>query len=611
MSILSILTPAERRFFDEAIQRSVANRALEEAKESVYPVLREQPSDHSRYPGQPHAHEQQHSVPRFDGICGNSTKPSEALARYAELSRQEYDLWDRVERSLELPFVYRSEANKNLCYKMLRRVPLLRTITEGDLEVISSHMEVLRLSGTEVLAGKPPFPDVQTRKSTQSWSTMTRSQFDDNDSVSALIAGEHSTVSASKAHREPGDSMSSSGVKITMGNRIFILLRGRVVLRIPSLQTAADAYVEPYEVFALPVMVEALPDGSWYETDGDCMLISLTCNVDLSLDRVIRRIENNEIEKRISFLQRQLRVKVFTHWTREQYEACARALVPIRVSWRQLVVDQGMESDAMYFIYEGQCIVLRDVPLQRQQSQQAEIQSRQMSHQQYSSSSTPKTLTSRARWRLPQKHNGSNSGKTTSHLGKQLPSTGVTSPLVKTMEIVTLREGEFFGELGLLNHQVDWKPDVDTIWSRDYWQKTLDSALRAPVDFSALDGTLSWCTKSQGKSNSNDPNGEDSHNNYDGVFPPVPLPRQATVYTKSPCLFYMLSNEHCRSLFGDREYAQLKEFAKGYPSCEDIEEQYERQRKWLHYRKTLVNAVMQDSSSAKRKIPKLPPLQFH
>ncbi|KAH9600530.1 hypothetical protein LSM04_005721 [Trypanosoma melophagium] len=610
MSLLSILTPAERRFFDEALQRALAKRALEKAKESAPQEPNEQQQHYYCDQEQLQPQEQQHSVPRYDRFCDNSTKPSDILARYSELSRQEYDLWDRVERSLEFPFVYRSEASKNLCYKMLRRVPLLRTLNEGDLEVISSHIEVFRIGGTEMLAGKPPFPDVNSRFSLQLLTTKSQSQFDDNDVASGVTA-DPPIVPGAKVHHEPRDSINSSNSKIAMGNRIFILLRGRVVLRIPSLQSAIDAFVEPYEVFALPLIMEALPDGSWYETDGDCMLISLTCNVDLSLDRVIGRLEKNVIESRVSFLQRQLRVKVFTHWTPEQYEACARALVPLRVSWRQVVVEQGMESDAMYFIYEGQCVVVRDVPLHRQQKEQAKPHTKHMYHQQYMSTSSPKTPASSSRRRSPQKQSDTNNGKMTSHLAK-LQSTGATSPLVKTMEVVTLREGEFFGELGLLNHQVDWKPDVDTIWSKDYWQKTLDRALRAPVDFSSLEGDLSWRSKKQGKNNSNNHNDGDSENtNNNGVFPPVPLPRQATVYTKSPCVFFMLSNDHCRRLFGDREYAQLKEFAKGYPSCEDIEEQYERQRRWSNYRKTLVNAVMKDSSSAKRKIPKLPPLQFH
>ncbi|RNF08452.1 hypothetical protein TraAM80_02755 [Trypanosoma rangeli] len=183
-------------------------------------------------------------------------------------------------------------------------------------------------------------------------------------------------------------------------------------------------------------------------------------------------------------------------------------------------------------------------------------------------------------------------------------------PHTRLVELGTLREGEFFGELGLLNHDVDWKPDVERVRSETYWQSALRSALHAPVNYEALDDNMSWCSTKCNTDNYSLQSRVSSSKRREGAFPPASLQRQASVYTKTPCVLYMLTHESCRYLFGEQEYAQLKEFAKGYPSGENIEEQYERQRKWSKYRKALVKDVVMDSASFIRQTSKLPPLRF-
>ncbi|KEG10228.1 hypothetical protein DQ04_04011010 [Trypanosoma grayi] len=594
MSVVNILTPGERRFLAEALELAEAKEALEESE--VPPEYLQGGLDMDI--DLDLDLEQQHLVsPSPVRTKPKNVKPPDALARFSEQLHQEYELWDRVERSLELPFVYRSEESKTLSLKMLRRIPVLQPLSEGDLEVICSHMEVVQLHSNETLAGKPPFALPPTNISPGSSALMLCDP--DYSRPDLLVDADAVDEAPTQGKKETRDRLMSEEQPIAQ--YVYVLLRGRVVLRIPSLRTAVDAFVEPYEMFAMPVTVTALPPGSRYETDADCMLLRLMRDADLALDRVIGRLEKRLVGSQVTFLRRQLRAKVFTHWTQEEFEECARALVPLRVSWRQVIVDQGDDSDAMYFIKEGQCIVVRKVPLHRQHERQQ--QKRQEQDQKVSHSSRASVTPLRRRSPLRRAEaNNRQSPTNSSPSSPALPA--------KLMELVTLREGEFFGELGLLNHCVDWKPDVVSVWSGAYWHNTLHTALRAPVDIAALEGEAAWRSAPHSPREGDTASEGASASLNKDVFPSLPMKRQATVYTKCPCVILMLTYDRCRDLFGNRVYAQLKEFARGYPSCEDIEVQYERQRKWLHYRKALANEVMSESSSAVRQQPKLSPIRF-
>ncbi|RNF19375.1 uncharacterized protein Tco025E_04162 [Trypanosoma conorhini] len=587
MSVLDSLTPLERRFLEEALGRAESKPSSEGAEE-----------ERRREQGDKQGEASTHNSP-LPPVKRKPTRfmPPDAVDRCSQQIRHENALWDQVERSLEFPFVYRSDKNKDLCLKMLRRIPQFESLVEDDLVVIATRMEIVRVRANTVLAGCLPFPPCSSCLAKQAARSASS---DTSNEVDGLVSLAESLFGVAEK-KEVCEHVSSANRDVN--KHVFVLLRGKIALRLPSVQTSLEAFVEPYEVFALPTTVAALPEGSWYVTTGECMLLRLARDTELALDRLISYLEKQVLNERALFLRCQLRVKIFTHWTRDKYEAAARSMIPLRTSWRQMVVTQGMEADALYFIKEGQCVVVRDVPMLHQQTQEQERRPRR------SSGSTQAEA-----YPLPQRISpGRPEGK------MHLPATSVDSPLplssppphTKLVELGTLREGEFFGELGLLNHDVDWRPDVEKVWSETYWHNLLLSALHAPIDYAAVEGNMSWCSTTE--YNTDDYSLQSrvsSAKPPDGAFPPASLHRQASVYTKTPCVLYMLTHENCRHLFGEREYAQLKGFAKGYPSCENIEEQYERQRKWAQYRKALVKDVAMESTSFARQLSKLPPLRF-
>ncbi|KAF8295607.1 putative cyclic nucleotide-binding domain containing protein [Trypanosoma cruzi] len=600
MSILNALTPVEKRFLDEALGLAEAKLALEDAEE-----VRRHRKEIKQHADEEEEQEEEAPQQSILPLEKNHNKkkstrlgPRDAVDRFSQQLQQEIASWEEVKISLEYPFVYRSDKNKDLCLKMLRRIPRFESLVESDLVVIAAHMEILRVRGKMVLAGSLPIHFCPAFLPTMSTAPAVPTPPNEVDELLSLI------------ELPTGDAERKRACEHAIGeahlnNHVYVLLCGRVVLRMPMLKTSVESFVEPYEVFALPVTVNALPEGSWYETDGECMLLRLTRGTDLALDRLIGDLEKRVIQERVLFLRRQLRVKVFTHWTAEDYEEAARLLVPLRASWRQVVVTQGMESDAMYFIKEGQCVVARNIPLLHQQQQERGREPRSVS-----AFNQPHTS---PQWqRIRDLHSGRNTAMPSVPVDPILSSVRLQSLNTKLVEIVTLREGEFFGELGLLNHNVDWKPDVERIWSKKNWHDVLLGALQAPVNYDALEDTASWCSSRRVLTDDHSMRtGISSPKQADTAFPPASRQRQATVYTKSTCVLYMLTHDHCRNIFDEREYAQLKEFAKGYPSCEDIEGQYNRHRKWAHYRKALVNDVLLEPTGFARQQTKLPPLRFH
>lgn len=592
MSIFSALTPFERRFLASALSKRNVKQNFEESEglEQEQHETSQQRKEREVY----FCSNEQTHLPLLARKEYRAKQP-DAVGRFLSYIRCENESWDLVERCLEYPFVYRSDKNRALCIKMLRRIPHLQSLQESDLEGVASHMEIVRLRAKTVVIGKSPFSCVDC--------------FSKSDSAMSVCLGESGgsidlphTISQELENVVDTRTRGMSGT--LNGDRyVYVVLRGNVALRMPSIQSSMRAFIEPYEIFGLPLVMNALPEGSFYETTGDCMLLRLQRDIDFLLDRVINDIEKNILEERVNFLRRQLRVKVFNYWSPDEYKAFARLLVPLQVSWRQVVVAQGMESDAMYFIKEGNCVVVRNVPFFLHQKQQKKI-----------SSLLPLSLKS------PQQHSLSklsNAGlKKFSHLegssqSQLLSPTPISSAPMKLVELVTLREGEFFGELGLLNHDVDCKPNVDAIRSEEYWLDKLNTALCTAVDYTALKDDLPWLSARNSQTDC-DTKSRDcvAGKQGDGVFPSTSLPRQATVYTKCPCVLYMLTHDHCRSFFGEREYAQLKEFAKGYPSCENIENQYERQRKWARYCQTLVNDIFMGARNSGKRKEKLTDLHY-
>ncbi|AAZ12296.1 cyclic nucleotide-binding domain containing protein, putative [Trypanosoma equiperdum] len=596
MSIVNQLTPAERRILNEALENAekrACNGALAAAEGTQFPLI----------PGVATA-----------GARRAKPKACNTMERISQQERQERELWMAVERSLEHPFVYRTDSSKELAVNMLRRIPRLKDLSLRDLETMSSTMRIAHVGDGVVLAGNQPRKteaNVETMDYIDRYSLVvnedTATTAGWSSDVDLAPKAEREVTSAQEASEQGRDdsscSPSKSSARHDMARYVYVLLRGNVLLRLPF-KCPMDALVEPYEMFGLPTTLAALPEDAYYQTCSDCVLLCFPRNKEYVMDGVLKRLDKRLVQEQTTFLQQHLRVKVLTHWTPQEYERCARALVPLRVSWRQMVVEQDMESDAMYFIKEGQCVVVRNVPLPRGRARYG---------RRVHEGSVTCFPSTGAKARQSRQLN--ESVTSFGHFPSSVPrgqQHNLPSQTMKFVEVATLREGEFFGELGLLSHEVDRKPDVEKIRSEAYWRNTLAAAKDAPTDYAPLDGELPLQKVLQPlSSGSPSPRGIEGDptsfalglepTNKFSMFPQPTMGRQASVYTRCPCVFYMLPYDRCRELFGAREYAQLKEFANGYPSREDIEIHYERQRKWSKYRKTLVNDVLNDASNMRQK----------
>ncbi|CCD11737.1 unnamed protein product [Trypanosoma congolense IL3000] len=538
MSIMSTLTSVERRILNEALENADRQRLNSLSLSALK--------------------DQTEQLPLLDTTAAKRirSKGCNTMERVAQHERRERELWMAVERSLELPFVYRTDASKELALSMLCHISQFSDLSKRDLEVLCTYMRIVHIEDGTVFIGKQP-QKVDCDEAEEDFVGLSPTfRKDDpfghanqptNEGGSGFEGGLRRRSSPTWKHRQECTEGSPSR-KVKRGvtsSCVYVLLRGSVLLRLPSLKCSVDTVVESYEVFALPTTLSALPGDAFYQACADCTLLCFACNKEFLLDGVIKRLDRNLVKEQADFLQKHLRVKIFTHWTRQQYERCARALVPLRVSWRQMVVEQSVNSDAMYFIKEGQCVVVRNVPLLRGQHHCATQRSGNL----------PSFIATPPRMRK-------SSVKINScHAAAPLSTTRCSQPRLSTLgstklvELATLREGEFFGELGLLSHRVDWKPDVDKVRSGAYWRESLTQAKNTPVDYAALDGNPPWrktqCVDSNDlpserrRSSSSGSQTAQTTDNKIWMFPEPTMKRQASVYTKCPCVLYMLPYDCC------------------------------------------------------------------
>ncbi|RNF16642.1 hypothetical protein TcG_06399 [Trypanosoma cruzi] len=158
MSILNALTPVEKRFLDEALGLAEAKLALEDAEE-----VRRHRKEIKQHADEEEEQEEETPQQSILPLEENHNKkkstrlgPRDAVDRVSQQLQQEIASWEEVKISLEYPFVYRSDKNKDLCLKMLRRITRFESLVESDLVVIAAHMEIFRVRGKMVLAGSLP-----------------------------------------------------------------------------------------------------------------------------------------------------------------------------------------------------------------------------------------------------------------------------------------------------------------------------------------------------------------------------------------------------------------------------------------------------------------------
>ena len=124
-----------------------------------------------------------------------------------------------------------------------------------------------------------------------------------------------------------------------------------------------------------------------------------------------------------------------------------------------------------------------------------------------------------------------------------------SSPSVKLLELATLEPGEYFGELGLLRHDVDVAKSVSV--------ESLLQVTEAEIDE------------------------EDPEREMLVIESSTPSKRrQATVYAHTPSVCYVLPRESFIENVQQGPLVRMREYAKGYPSTHTIQQHFLKKQEW-------------------------------
>ena len=135
-------------------------------------------------------------------------------------------------------------------------------------------------------------------------------------------------------------------------------------------------------------------------------------------------------------------------------------------------------------------------------------------------------------------------------------------PSVKLLELATLVEGEYFGELSFLRMNVDSN------------RKSKLPKVGHDVDFLA---------------------GEDDTDEHETKqLNPLlsPLPRQATVYAHTPCTLLVLPRDAFVEQITDSSLVRMREYAKGYPTQSDIRAHFTKKQRWEGFKGDVMGRVV-------------------
>jgi CRP-like cAMP-binding protein len=329
-------------------------------------------------------------------------------------------------------------------------------------------------------------------------------------------------------------------------SEILVVVFGCVMLRVPQPQGISQTIVEKGEAIGTSIVSNALPAGSQYVTTEATELLCFSSD---SIEEHLEKLEEIELQQRKSFFQN-LTVPILATWNEEQFDRLARCVYPIRVLSRELVVREGTEASAAYFISSGKLKVVREIDF--------------------------------------------------SH------TSGV--PSVKLLELATLAEGEFFGELALLRHRVDStkKIKLNKLTNEISFGAKKDTkafVLPPPPAFGGqqLGATPGRAAQPQKAFNAGDSSSDSDDEDFKTLrADKAPLLRQATVYAHTPSTLYVLLREQFISIMTGSALVRLREYAKGYPSQQEIRNHFSKQQKWEDFKNQLVAQVRSSTRGAKR-----------
>lgn len=514
----------------------------------------------------------------------------------------ETTVWKQIEKSLNLPALYRSREDLTLTLRMLRRIHYLKGLNEDDLMTIANGMRIETIStqGFVVWEKTEPEPEVAdsdsesenemdemdrlllgigSKKSPQRKADSNRlPQVDTSSSLNKVVSPSSSRFRSPGLEDHSMISAVSSLPPVSYSDQpVHFLARGKILLEIPTVNGMQHYPVLPLDTFGNELWTEALPVGSKYLSTEPCTLVVLQPG-DQKLNRVLARVDKMRLEEQKRFLRDQLKVKIFESWQEAEFERCAKCFVPLRVESFQIVMEEGERSDCLYFLKEGQLTVTRLVrphPKKKSRSKHAP------QHPQHQSAMDNLVRHVRDPTLAPTEH---------------------------VMQVASLNPGEFFGELGLLAHDPDVRPGENIVWTDKYWTNALCNRFKQTDVVAEASFVKELCGGGRGSdqagtgSSSGAASGDgtslprpDANEHIDIRYPPVTTNRMATVYAQLPSMLYRLSFEHCREHIGGIALTRLMEFVKGYPAHDEIYEQFEKQLKWTVYRDEFIAEVLRQN----------------
>jgi CRP-like cAMP-binding protein len=346
--------------------------------------------------------------------------------------------------------------------------------------------------------------------------------------------------------------MTSAQTHAVRTAELQVVIFGCVMLRVSQPQGISQTIVDKGEPIGTSIIMNALPAGSQYVTTEPTELLSFNTG---DVEEVLQKLELLELRHRMAFFQN-LTVPILATWSEHQFEQLSRCVFPIRVLSRELVVREGTEASAAYFISSGKLKVVREIDF--------------------------------------------------SHT--------TNTPSMKLLELATLAEGEFFGELALLRHQVDSTKKIKlskltteiTFGAKKDPKKT--SAPPPPPPFGgvqSLGGMSASVRPPVPYLRSAADEAESSSDSEDEDFKTLraskaSLRRQATVYAHTPGTLYVLPREQFIKVMTGPALVRLREYAKGYPSQQEIRAHFSKQQKWEEFKNQLVAQVRSSTHGAKR-----------
>lgn len=365
---------------------------------------------------------------------------------------------------------------------------------------------------------------------------------------------------------------------------VYVIVFGSVGLRVETVNGRIQSVLTKGDAVGNPLVEEALPPGSQFVALEPVELLAFSLD---QFNELLAGVDAAELRARIVFFKSSLLVPILQPWTDAQFEDLARSCWALRLQSKELVVKEGSPADSMYFLQNGKLKVVREVDF-------SHASSSGFNATQSIRTGTGEVLSPRS---APLHNSGGSSAAT-----------------VKLLELATLQEGEFFGELALIRYRVDDNRPVDimsVLGPSGGGAKSLSSTnggTAALASSATLTNRRSLNTTSTthhngrgsielppshlgstGMYGDTDANMDDDAKELHESQPA--LTRQATVYAHTPAAVLVLPRKCFIRLFRGAALVRIREYAKGYPSQQDIRSHFQRQQKWDSFKAELVAQV--------------------